>query len=314
VYKRQKNRGDLDFEVTEYPEQTRFRATRTAGVRQKLIVVPRTAVYRITARNTANKERLCHLHVQRLPAGAHTRDFPTGVRWVERYDTIVLNTSARMEERPVRQVRRSLVRTDTSVVNLLERTERVYARRSLGRRNTSTIQARLPDPVKREDLETELVSWAYWIGVGDEAEAQYQEANRLVRLAKTAAKTAVDIGLIASGYGALAALALEGVSFFVNPAKGDNVLFRINGGETLLDQGDAIAAYARVDNYRQGELSIELNNDNFIDAINVQVRLVAVVLNRHYHIQEYYETRRTPVWDTEIKLVRIPVPEKEGLR
>jgi hypothetical protein len=295
------------IEVVEYPANVKFREISAATVREKTIGVGATGVYIFRFMNEEKKDRTAKVRISRIPVDESMRGFPSAVKWVEQYDTIVQSNVARMETQRVRLTRKFLTKVDTSVVSLLDRTERLNSRSRWGGQTAGTISVELPANRASNNREEELVAWSYWIGVGNEAEAQYMEANRMIGVGKSATKAAVTIGLLSSGYGALAVLAMEGVALFVSPAKGDNVKFRILGNDKLLDEGNAIASFARNTNFTQGTLAFELANDNLIDALDVQLRVVAVIQTRHYEEEEYYEDREVPVIDKKIQVRKVPV-------
>jgi len=66
---------------------------------------------------------------------------------------------------------------------------------------------------------TEIQSWVYSISVGNTGESWYKNANSKA-LAKSSAELAVSYGIISSRYGAMAILAIEGISVFAIPPQG----------------------------------------------------------------------------------------------
>lgn len=303
------------FSVLEYPDQPRVKEVKTAGVFGGVLTAPRTAVYVFRMENNQLLAgRTCALHLRRIPAGPVTRYFNTSVRWEEQYDTLIVNSGKNIEltTETVTRRRRVLTHADTTVLSLLERTERVRSRANLTRPSTSSVEVVLPEPLAEPNarepyLTSEVVAWSYWLGVGAEAKAEFEKANQLARMARKAAGAAEVIGLISGGYGALVALAIEGVSYFALPAQGDNVQYRILQGEAFIEGGDGPAAFARLTSPRRGRIRFELTNDNYVEAIDVNLRVVAVIVTRHYQEEIFREEQEVPVVERVVRLKRVPV-------
>ncbi|MCO6492762.1 MAG: hypothetical protein J5I98_30365 [Phaeodactylibacter sp.] len=317
------------FEVIEYPENSRILEYETEGFEDKRLKVYDRGIFQFRLYNAHRlKKRVCRLHIQRLPASAATVDFNPAVRWEERIDTTYKVRSETVlsgtEVKEVQQRRRVLARVDTNVVTLLDKVERISSRTNLSTDNVAFLDFELPqnryEPAADDpSLSTEVASWAYWVGTGEEAREWYEQANSsaAARLAKGLAKGAVSAGLISSGYGALALLAIEGISVFSNPPSGENVLYSllaVEGDERReLSRGNSIAGYGRVDNSTQGKFSLRLENDNYVEGINVNVKVVAVTVTKTYRDEYYAETVETPVNQSTtvrepvLRRVRVPV-------
>lgn len=300
-------RAIASVEIAEYPDQLRFREMETAEIQDKVVFVYNTTIVRFTLRNNRG-EKTGKVRILRIPASEKTRNFRTGVQWIERYDTTYLsNRPVGTETRLVQRTQRTLDRVDTVVVNLIDKKERVHSRTNLYRESVSSVNVKLPANFEESDRIYEVLSWVYWLGVGEQGEGQYQEANRAVKLAKSLSGAAKNFSIISGPYGALAALAIDGVSFFLPTGKGDNVLYQVQCNGKLLDQGNGPAAYARQTNCTQGEISFRLENDNLVDAIDVSVRVVAVAVIRYYKDEVFYEQQAAPVVETRVTVKRVPV-------
>ena len=242
------------------------------------------------------------------------------MRWEERVDTTFKVQSETLhsgtEVKDVQQRRRVLAGIDTNVVTLLDKVERVHSRTNLTADNETLLEFELPrnrhEPSPEEPAHaTEVVSWAYWIGTGEQSREWYQKANEsaLERLARGLTKGAISTGLLSGGYGALALLAIEGISVFSNPPSGENVQYALlleeNGEYKELGKGNSITGYGRVDNPNQGRFALRLANDNYLEGINVNVKIVAVTVSRTYRDEYFTETREVPV--SQSTVVREPV-------
>jgi hypothetical protein len=107
-------------------------------------------------------------------------------------------------------------------------------------------------------------------------------------------------------------LALDGVSYFTAPRGGDNIKYRVLSKDNkVLDSGDGPSAYARHNTYTQGTMTFEMGNDNYIDAIDARVRVIAVALVKTYRQEEYTEEKDVPVARKfEVKVSKVPVLSK----
>ncbi|MCB9267381.1 MAG: hypothetical protein H6558_20350, partial [Lewinellaceae bacterium] len=309
------------FEIIEYPENSRILEYETGGFDDKRLKVYQRGVFQFRLQNASLlKKRVCRLHIKRLPASAATVNFNPGVRWEERVDTTFNVQSETLhsgtEVKDVQQRRRVLAGIDTSVVTLLDKVERVHSRTNLTADNETLLEFELPrnrhEPSPEEPAHaTEVVSWAYWIGTGEQSREWYQKANEsaLERLARGLTKGAISTGLLSGGYGALALLAIEGISVFSNPPSGENVQYALlleeNGEYKELGKGNSITGYGRVDNPNQGRFALRLANDNYLEGINVNVKVVAVTVSRTYRDEYFTETREVPV--SQSTVVREPV-------
>ena len=312
------------FEVIEYPGNSRILEYETGSLDDKRLKVYERGIFQFRLHNThLLKKRVCRLHIRRLPASAATLNFNPAVRWEERVDTSYKVQSETLlsgtEVKEVQQRRRVLVKTDTNVVTLLDKLERVHSRTNITTDNVSLLTFELPrnryepSPEEPDEL-AEVVSWAYWIGAGEESREWYQKANAsaLAQLGRGLTKGAISAGLVSSGYGALALLAIEGVSVFSNPPSGENIQYALlsgQGGEYQeLSKGNSVTAYGRLDNITQGKFAIRLMNDNYVEGINVNVKVVAVTVTKNYRDEYFTETREAPV--QQLKVVREPVLRK----
>ena len=78
----------------------------------------------------------------------------------------------------------------------------------------------------------------------------------------------------------------------------------INGQNTTLQYGNSVAATGRVTEYTQGGYSLRLENDNLMDGINVDVKVIAIVVNKTYQDENYTVQESQPI--KEKKTSKIP--------
>jgi hypothetical protein len=160
---------------------------------------------------------------------------------------------------------------------------------------------------------TEVVSWSYWLGVGQKSKEDYDNANKKIISGISA------IGTL-TGYGALATLAATGVSMFANTNIGDNVNFKFygiqNGKEVIIDYGNVVSASGRNNKITQGAFSVQLYNDNFKDGIDVNLIVVVMQIQKTWQDKQYQEKIEIPKIEKQIfkepiiTTVSVPVMEE----
>jgi hypothetical protein len=71
-----------------------------------------------------------------------------------------------------------------------------------------------------------------------------------------------------------------------------------------LDSGNSVGASGRVTQYTQGEYTIKLENDNYVEGINVDVKVIAVTVTQKYENENVTVPSNAPL--KEKKAVKIP--------
>lgn len=316
-----------EVSIALYPEQVVFADYRRERV-EKSLRVHTEGVYVFRLRHEGLGNRLCRVRIQRRPAPDRP-DFNPAVRWVERLDTLYHNQTENLTtgftERPVERTRKVVAAVDTLVEVLVSRTERVHSSTNLNG-NTAVIafdlpaNTYLPQPGNPYEV-TETTAWAYALATGEPGAAWYEDANKRAA-ARRIVTTLVDVGMVGTLYGALAVLAIEGVSLFNNPPDGDNVQFELRtagqANATLLAEGNSVTAQGRFLAPRPGPYALSLTNDNLINAVNVDVNIIALRVRTTYADETYTEMTTVPIHERaierEIKAierVRVPVPWEE---
>ncbi|MFD2719945.1 hypothetical protein ACFST9_14550 [Hymenobacter monticola] len=305
--------------IEEASQSVKYEDYEVAQIKGKAISVYKRGIYKFRFVNASLlKGKVCKIKIQRQLAAGGRADFNTSVKWVEKADT-TYNTYTKkvvtgQREYDVQRSRRVLARVDTSIVPVVNRVERVHSKTNLDRPNYSLINFSLPTNLAEPNVflpyrTTEVVSWAYSVGVGESGQAWYKDANKKAG-ARAVANLTVQAGLATGGTGALAMLALEGVSLFSNPPNGDNcifsVLFSQNGQNYILKNasGNSVAASGQITSLKQGSMTLKLENDNTIDAINVDVKIVACVITKIYQDEAYTVKKSEPI--EELKTFKEP--------
>lgn len=310
-----------EIDVTEAATGTkRYEDYESALIKDKILSVNQKGVYKFRIYNSSLlKGRVCKVRIQRKPGTEATRQFNTAVKWIDKSDTTYNVYTKKVvtghRDYDVQKSKKVIARIDTIPVTIVDRLERVHSVTNTSSPNFSNINFSFPqnsfepnvfDPYKT----TEVISWVYVLSTGETGVAWYKDANKRAT-GSNLLKTAVSAGAISGGTGAAAVFAMYGVSMFSNPPSGDNVIFSFifsqNGQNYFLTegQGNSVVVKGRVTSLKQGGMTLRLTNDNTIDAINVDVKIVAAVLTKTYK-DEVYTVRKSDLIE-EVKTFRDPV-------
>ena len=260
------NGKDLkEIEIVELPSSSKFMDYKTNRIQNKTITINRTGIYKFRFSNSAISGRVCRFKIRRIPASDITKNFNTSVSWKTIYDTTYTTESDIYLER-----------SDTAVVNLVDQVPKVSSKNALnGNDNKTIVDFSLPKGT---------ISWSFYIGVGNEGKQAYDKASNA--FLSTGAQTVSKI----PGYGVLAALALHGINYFLATQGRDNVkywfitdwdnvlLFRNNRPFRQYKQGDVINDAYQMHAPQDGKVFLGLYNDNIRDAIEVTVKVTAIVV------------------------------------
>jgi hypothetical protein len=303
--------------VLEYPNTLKFKDIDRAQTAEKRLYVAQKGVYVFAFRNNALlAARTVKVHLQRVPASSTTRQFGTAVQWQTRQDTTFDYPAADWQITDLATTKRTLTKQDTQIMTLFDRTERIDGKYVLNGKNETTISFALPQNTYAPDAKnpyqsTELVSWAYWLGVGQESSKGFIDQNKkLVGVVSSAAK-------LAGPYGILAGLAIDGVSVVAGSSPlGDNVQYTIwndyNRKKTTIDTGNGTLASAKNTTQLQGTISCKLFNDNLREGIDVTLKAIAVQVRRTYEDRTTLTPQYTPKHKNAarrmtLKAVKVPV-------
>lgn len=258
-----------EIEIIELPSSSRFTDYKTSRIQSKTITINRTGIYKFRFANSAIAGRVCRFKIQRIPASDLTKNFNTSVSWKTVYDTTYTTESDIY-----------LDRSDTSIVNLVDQVPKVFAKKALnGNDNKTIVDFSLPKGT---------ISWSYYIGVGKEGKQAYDNGSNA--FVSTGAQSVSNM----AGYGALAALALYGKNYFLKTQGLDNVkywfitdldnvhLFKTNRTFKQYKKGDVINDADQMQTPRSGKIYLGLYNDNLKDAIDVTVKVTAIVVTERW--------------------------------
>lgn len=314
------NRKEIkEVEIAEYPQSIKFSDFKTKKIESKQIVVNKKNVYKFRIYNSSLGSRICKIKVQRIPSNENSTNFNTTVNWIEKqetsYNTYTKEVIVGYDTKYETKTRKDLVKIDTVFTQLFDKNLRVHSEMAVGKTQYTYATVELPansyfpsqmNPYKT----TEVISWSYWLGVGQKSKEEYERTNQNF---KSGIST---IGAL-TGNTALAALAVTGISMFANTNVGDNINFKFyglqNGNEIVIDYGNVISASGRNDKITQGAFSVQLFNDNFKDGIDVSLKMVVMQIQKTWQDIKFQDKTEIPKLETQtfkdpiITLIKVPV-------
>lgn len=254
-----------DITISEYPNNVKFADHKTDKIENKMLKISGNSVYSFEYYNSNLSGRTVAIKIQRIPKSEQTKFFNTNVKWVNKVDT---SYSA--------QQKTYLVKSDTSFVNVIDSKVRVHSITNVNS-NKTIVDFTIP---------ANTIKWTYWIGVGNESQEAFKNDEN--ELAKSASKL---IGSISP----LAGLAV-GLFTMSRPRIGDNVLYyflpniqdvqKFNAGQEFrqFKNGNVITDFGLMNfpSSNNQKYYLGLMNDNLKDGIDVNVKILAVVVNNKY--------------------------------
>lgn len=310
------------LEIIEYPSSTKFSDYKTNLIKNKELIINKTGIYKFIFDNSSLSKRICKIKIERTPANAESKRFNTSVIWKTRIDTTwkeyTKDVIVRYENYNVTKSRKILSSIDTLPVELIDRVETVHTLLNANG-DRSIIFVKLPEPTGNQLFDyrtTETISWAYWIGVGNEGAEAYEKSKQ--QLLKSATAVAASINPVAG-------LALGVLSFLSTTTVGDNVKYWFipdyanasafkskNSFYQMGDNGDVVTAYGRNDDFLMGSFYIGLDNDH-AKAIKVKVTVMAITVVKTYKDETYQVQKSRPIKESQtfrdpiINKVNVPV-------
>lgn len=289
-----------EVEIIEYPSNLKFSDYKVKKIENKQIQVLNKGVYKFRLANSSLGGRVCKIKIQRIPVNENTINFNTKVNWVEKqettYNTYTKDVIIGYETKYEPRVKKELVKTDTIFTQLFDKNLRVHSETAIGKSQYTHATVELPQntyfPNQLNPYKTnEVISWSYWIGVGQKSKEDYEKANLKFT-------SSIKVLGTLSGYSALANMAATGISMFTNTNIGDNVNFKFygiqNGKKIIIDYGNVVSASGRNDKITQGSFSVSLFNDNFREGIDVNIKMVVMQIQKTWQDIKYDEKIEIP--------------------
>jgi hypothetical protein len=150
-----------------------------------------------------------------------------------------------------------------------------------------------------------VISWAYWVGVGDEANQAWKQNSKLV--------SGLVKGVASYVTTPLGGLLIGTVTELLLPKTGEDVYYAVVDSKNKdlfytsmeyrgYDSGKGIAGYKKFtnENMLSGTWFIVLSNDNVIEGIDANVKVVALIETLIYEYKPYTEQKITARYEKKI--------------
>jgi hypothetical protein len=298
-----------EVEITEYPSNSRFMAFKTAKIENKSLMVQRTGIYVFRLKNGALFGRICQIKIERLPGNEKTKMFNTAVKWVERPDT-TWNVYTRevvvgYDTVRIQKTKKELVESKQTEEHIMTKSQRVHSESSAYGSSRTSLSFSLPEDTWFGMTTKKVVSWAYWVGVGEESDKAWKQNCKIM--------TGLVTGVANYALTPLGGLLAGKVTELVMPKVGEDVSYGIVNGQNRefflqglaykgFDSGKGIAGYKKFTNdyMLQGTWHIILSNDNVFQAIDVDVKVVALIETNTYEHRPYIEQKVSPRYENKV--------------
>lgn len=316
--------GNAIGEVTvlEYPDTYKYKGYDVKKEKNREFIVNNRSVYKFRFNNTSKDARVCNVKIQRIPASKQTENFNTAVKWVIKQDTtwnsLTKDVVVGYDTLSVQKTRKAVTSEKKYEEVVIDKSQRVDSKATLGQ-NKASVVFTLPMNYLAKDETKKVIAWAYWVGVGEESNEFWKQNRKIIVGAVQGATTMFTSPLGGIAAGAITNLVLptngEDVEYALVNEQNNKLFFQDKTYKTL-DAGKGVAAYKRfIDaNMLQGKFYMALTNDNYVQPIDVNVKISAIIEHIKYKDEKYMDKVITPRYEKKIvkepKIVSstIPVP------
>lgn len=314
-----------EVEVMEYAGTSRYMDYKSVAIHDKRILVNRTAVHVFRfANSNMLSGRVCRVKVCRIPGTNAPQDYSTSVDWKVVQDTtwrtFTQDFLIGYDTLRVPKTRRVLVETQLEEELLVDKIQRVHSTTNSNGPKTSLFFT-LPTNSLTHLKEKRVISWVYWIGVGEESNAEWQKNSKAMKTAVTGAA-----GIFLTPLGALAAGLLSDL-YLPSSGLGEDVEYGIvtaankdlwySGYEYRgYDFGKGVAGFKKFTDpgLMQGSFYVIMENDNIMTGIDATVKVSALIEIKTYKDEAYVHLDIKPQYEqrvmrepTNIKTSKVPI-------
>ena len=291
-----------EIEITEYPDNSKFSDFKTSKIENKNISVLKQSVYVFRFKNSALSARVCKIHIERIPLDESTKNFNTAVSWITKQDTtwntytkdVVISYDTVYQQK----TKKDLLKTEQREELIMDKTQRVHSLTN-DNPNKTYVFFSLPPNNIAPNKTSKVISWAYWVGVGEEANQAWQANVKTIQSVVKMGAATFTTPLGALAIGAVVDLMTpklgEDVSYAVADEQNKN-LFMAGLAYRAWDNGKGIAGYKKFTNPSlcQGTYFICMSNDNSFQGIDATVKVIAIVETSEYEDKTYTEMLVNP--------------------
>ncbi|MBO7540521.1 MAG: hypothetical protein J6T33_02535 [Bacteroidales bacterium] len=284
--------------VIEQPSNTIYSSVKENKV-AKSIKITRENVYEFKITNKNLFKKKYRVSIQRIPASKETENFNTAWKWKTIYDTTYQHytedslvghdtTNYTEHQKVVKQKK-------LEEVVLMNRTEVVKSSGIIVNDNPrASVQIAIPNDINTDLVVKRTVKWAYWLGVGENANAFWSKLPKAVSSGVSVASPLA--GMLA---GTVTELAIpqgkDNVDYYITDAN-NSALFMAGQQFSYIQKGFGSGG-SDVFSVNKGNnrvFYINLKNPNVHDRINVLINASASVETTEYEYQDIPKQKITP--------------------
>lgn len=308
TFEEDNNKKIGEVAVSEFPDVVKFRTIDTKKVKKQLITVNHKAVFKFLFKNSDAEEKLAKVLIQRIPAAEETKNFTTTVKWVTEQDTtwnsftkdVVIGYDTLL----VQKTRKVVTYEKKYEEMVLDKSQRVNAKTSLDASQSSVFFS-LPNNAVTANETKKVVAWAYWVGVGKESNDYWQQNRKMIVGAVQGATTIFTSPLGGIAAGAVTNLALPSIGEDVEYAlvnEENKKLFLQDKPIKSYDFGRGVATFKRFteSGMLQGKFYVMLKNDNYVQPIDVNVKVSAIVEHKKFKDETFMDRQINPKYGKKI--------------
>jgi hypothetical protein len=303
-------------------DNVKFTEFKAKKIIDKKIKVRKKEVYRFRFFSSSLTNRVANVKIQRIVSPTSSVDFNTGWKYKIIRDTIYTpyrkDSLIGYKTISYNETVRELKSTEIEEIMLFEKSQKVHSRTNVNG-TRGFLKVVLPQIQNTEFKKEKILSWVYWIGVGQEGQKAYEKSLKSIsKLVGKVASNYYQTPLAAYAVGAIAELIIpktgEDVAYYFIPNYENAVKFYNKQNFLQFDDGKGRAAYGRNDRRLSGVFYIGLRNDNFKDGIEVEVKVLVLKEVKTYEDVFYERERKEPQYVTlnktkmEIKERKLIIP------
>ena len=297
-----------EVSVMQYPESFKYKGQNVKKEKGHEFTVTNKSVFAFRFKNDTRGKRICNVKIVRVPKDGADKNFNTAIKWVTRQDTVwnalTKDVVVCYDTLKLQKTRRVIASERKYEEIVLDKSQRVNAITSMGETRTA-VDFTLPLNYIDNAETKKVVAWAYWVGVGKESNEFWKQNRKMIVEGVKGVATYFSTPLGGIAAGTLTNLVLpvngEDVTYaLVNEA--NNKLFLADKSCKPFDSGKGVAAYKRFTDatMQQGKYFMALANDNYIQPIDVNVKVSAIIEHLKYKEEKYTDTTITPRYEKKI--------------
>ncbi len=304
-----KGKSVKEIEIVELPNNTKFQDYKTSSINQKIIYVHETGLYAFRFKNPALAGRVCKLKIQRIPVDESKISFDTGWRYKTIRDTTYVpyteDSLVGYNQVNYTEYVKELVNTEYEEYPLMNNEIIVRSKGIVQHDNprafvTFEMPSFVYDPMK----EQKVISWAFWLATGDNAENFWIKNKK--NMANAAIKTlGITSPLGAFATGAMVELATPApgttgsVNYYITDV--NNSYLFMNGQQfRSFYTGSGTGACTKFTSYEMtnGKFCLCLYNPSLHNRVKVSAKVSAIVEIKTYQNVAYERVKSVPQYTT----------------